>query len=292
MANEKETSNKNSGSSATPFVIIGLIVLVTIVGIWWISQSGDKADGTNQNSSNTTTTDQTQQAVSNYAKAPAGASPETFKGSPNALVVLEEFADFQCAACAAAHPVFNEIVSAYGSKIKFVFRNFPLIQTHPKAYDAAVAVEAAGFQGKFWEMQNLLFANQQKWSTVTDHRKTFEEYAKTIGLDVDKFTTDSLGLNAKTRVDADMRRGIAINLSSTPSLYVNGKPVPFEQMTVAGIKAVVDAELERVEPKSDDAKSGDSDTEKGDDSEVKKDDQKDEKPADDSADSEEKKDSK
>lgn len=279
MANETGSANTNSGSSATPFIIIGLIVLATIAGIWWISQSSGKGEtaDTNQNSSNSDAATQTEQAASTYANAPAGAVPEQFKGSPNATVLLEEFADFQCGACAAKHPVFNEILSAYGSKIKFVFRNFPLIQAHPKAYDAAVAVEAAGFQGKFWEMQNLLFANQQTWSTETDHRKTFLEYAKTIGLDVDKFTTDSLGLNAKNRVDADMRRGIAVNVKSTPSLYVNGKSIPFEQMSVEGIKAVIDAELEKASPKTEESKSDDSAEKQVDNSDAKTDEKKDDK---------------
>ena len=263
MANEKETVAKETGSSnPAPIVIIGLIILATIVGIWWISQSGAKKGVSNTNSSNGQTA-QTQQPKSNYSTAPAGASPERFKGSQNASVVIEEFADFQCGACAQKHSVFNEINSAYGSKVKFVFRHYPLIRQHPKAYDAAVASEAAGFQNKFWEMQNLIFANQLKWINDPNHRKAFEGYAKTLNLDVEKFTTDSLGLNAKNRVDADMRRGNALALSSTPTLFINGKPVSYEQMTVPGIKAVVDGELARMAPKKDetatDEKSGKKD---------------------------------
>jgi protein-disulfide isomerase len=251
MTKEKETASKGTNSSVTPMIIIGLIFLATIAGIWWISQSGDSSETANENTKNTNTAAQTQQVANNYAKAPAGASPEWFKGSPNAAVVLEEFADFQCGACADKHSVFNEINSIYGSKVKFVFRNYPLVQAHPKAYDAAVAVEAAGLQGKFWEMQNLLFANQQRWSTETNHRDTFKGYAKTIGLDVDKFTTDSLGLMAKNRVDSDMRRGNALALRSTPSLFINGKSVPFEQMSVVGLKSAIDAELKRVSPEKE-----------------------------------------
>ncbi len=244
MANETQTTSKETGKGATPFLIIGLIFLATIAGIWWISKSGNTPTATNQNTSGNTVAQQTNK----YSNAPAGATPEMFKGSQSAIVLVEEFADFQCGACAAKHSVFNEISAEYGSRIKFVFRNYPLIGTHPKAYDAAVAVEAAGLQNKFWEMQNLLFANQQTWSGNPTHRNAFKEYAKKIGIDVEKFTNDSLGIVAKNRVDADMKRGNAIGLQSTPSVYVNGKSVPFEQMTVAGLKQAIDAEFKRLEP--------------------------------------------
>ncbi len=257
MANEKQTAAAETNKNTVPFIIIGLIILTTIAGIYWISQSGEKTDNGNNTAANSGA-NSTQEPANNYANAPAGALPEHFKGSESALVVVEEFADYQCPACGTTHPIFNEINSIYGSKIKFVFRNYPLIQAHPKAYDAAVAAEAAGFQDKFWEMQNMLFSNQGKWSTEADHRKTFEEYAKTLGLDVDKFKTDSLGLNAKNRVDTDMRRGNALDLRSTPSLYINGKSLVFEQMTVEGIKAAIDAELARVSPKAEEPSADES----------------------------------
>ncbi|MEZ5346397.1 MAG: thioredoxin domain-containing protein [Pyrinomonadaceae bacterium] len=240
-----ENENK-SGKSAAPFIIIGLIILATIAGIWWISQSGAPGGETNTNSA-----ESTPRTEDTYAKAPAGAVPEHFKGSQTATVVVEEFADFQCPACRDMHKTVNEINAAYGSQIKFVFRNYPLIQTHPKAYDAAVAAEAAGLQGKFWEMQNLLFTNQEKWSTEPNHRSIFAEYAKTIGLDMDKFSQDSLGINAKSRVDADMQRGNGVGIRSTPTIFVNGKPLAFEQSTVEGIKAAIDAELKRTAPKTE-----------------------------------------
>ncbi len=248
--------NQNgSGKSATPFIIIGLIFLATIAGIWWISQSGAPGKTTDQNVNNGGNNEsQTQQAIDTYAKASAGASPEHFKGSQSATVLVEEFADFQCPACKDMHKTVNEINAAYGSQIKFVFRNYPLIQTHPKAYDAAVAAEAAGLQGKFWEMQNLLFTNQEKWSFEPNHRNIFAEYAKTIGLDVDKFSQDSLGITAKSRVDADMQRGNEVGIRSTPTIFVNGKPIAFEQSTVEGIKAAIDAELKKSAPVADDKK--------------------------------------
>lgn len=168
-------------------------------------------------------------------------------GSQAASVVLEEFADFQCGACAGVHPVMNEIKSTYGSKIKFIYRNYPLsIPAHDKSYDASVAAEAAGLQGRFWDMQNLLFNNQKAWTASADYRKMWKEYAQRIGLDVTKWENDMLGIAAKSRVDEDLKRGRAIGITGTPSLYINGTLVPSGEMTQQGIKALVDAELAKV----------------------------------------------
>jgi protein-disulfide isomerase len=168
-------------------------------------------------------------------------------GAPTATVTVEEFADFQCGTCAAKHPVAKEIISAYGSRIKFIFRHFPLTTIHDKAYDAAVAAEAAGMQGRFWDMQNQLFTNQSSWSTAdpVKFRGILEEYAQKIGLDVEKFKTDMAGLAAKTRVDLDMQRGRSLKVNSTPSFFVNGRPLDLSQMTAEGIKQLVDAELQK-----------------------------------------------
>lgn len=176
--------------------------------------------------------------------APPGAQPPNQAGAPTATVVLEEFADFQCGSCAVKHPLMNEIKSMYGSRIRFVFRNYPL-DMHDKAYDAAVAADAAGLQGKFWDMQNMLFNNQTAWSTDANYKQTWKGYAAKIGLDVAKWEDDMLGLASKNRVNEDKKRGKAIGVSSTPTLFINGVDVPFAQMTVDGLKALIDAELQK-----------------------------------------------
>ena len=158
--------------------------------------------------------------------------------------MIEEFAEFQGAACAGANPVMNEIKSMYGSRIKFVFRNYPLaIPQHDKAYDAAVAVEAAGMQNKFWEFQSQLFNNQKEWSTNPNYKQMWNDYAKNLGMNVEKFTADMAGLATKGRVDADMARGRGLGVSSTPSVFINGVLVDFNNMTVSGLKSAIDAEL-------------------------------------------------
>lgn len=228
--------------SNAPIIIIG-VVLIAVVLIGWYLISGSKpAAGTNNakpNAANPT------RSPVNAANAPLGATPTLYaSGNQNASVVVEEFADFQCAACAGANPVMNEIKSMYGSRIKFVFRNYPLaIPQHDKAYDAAVAVEAAGMQNKFWEFQSQLFNNQKEWSTNSNYKQMWSDYAKNLGMNVEKFTADMAGLATKGRVDADMARGRGLGVSSTPSVFINGVLVDFNNMTVSGLKSAIDAEL-------------------------------------------------
>jgi protein-disulfide isomerase len=142
------------------------------------------------------------------------------------------------------HPIMNQIKSLYGPRIKFIFRNYPL-PMHDKAYDAAVAAEAAGLQGqdKFWAMQNQLYSNQQAWSTDPNYKQVFKSYADKIGLDVNKWETDVAGLQAKSRVDADLARARAINVGSTPTVFINNKMVPYPDLNLQTLRQLIDGEL-------------------------------------------------
>lgn len=235
--------------SNTAMLIIGAVLVGAVLGGWWYySSTKTNPSATNSNAAN---------KAANTAKtpppnAPQGAQPPNFAGSANALVTLEEFADFQCGSCAVAHPVMNEIKSLYGSRIKFVFRNFPLaIPAHDKAYDAAVAAEAAGLQGKFWDMQNLLFTNQQAWTASPSYKQLWKGYAEKIGLEIPKWENDMAGIAAKGRVDADKARGTALGINSTPTLFINGAPIQFADMNVQSLKAKIDAELQKAAPPKD-----------------------------------------
>jgi protein-disulfide isomerase len=235
-------NKKNDTGGGLPLVIIGVVLLVAVIGGWWLYQfSSRKTPAVNSNARANAATQQTTNTT--LQSSVQGAQPPHYKGAQYSPVVVEEFADYQCPTCAMKHPVMNEIVSIYGSRIKFIFRNYPLIQIHKNAYDAAVAAESAGLQGKFWEMQNILFQNQRNWSNVADPRPVFEGYAQTLGLDVERFKADMSGINAKQRVDADMARARSLNLTGTPSVIINGRPIEFEQMTVEGMRQIIDAEL-------------------------------------------------
>ena len=205
--------------------------------------------GGSNNASNGTKN--TNQAKGNTipANAPVGAQPPTQTGSPTATVTIEEFADFQCPQCAAKNPVLSEIRSMYGSRIRFIFRSFPLdIPAHDKAYDAALAAQAAYAQGKFWEMEALLFNNQRNWTSDPNYKQIWKGYAQQIGLDVNKWEDDCLGLPAKQRVDDDKKRAQGVGVSSTPTVYLNNVEYPFEKLNVDELKAAIDAALAKAGP--------------------------------------------
>lgn len=144
-------------------------------------------------------------------------------GNPNSKVVVTEFGDYQCPACAQWHTfVKTDIITKYQDKILFVFKNFPLTQPHPNAQSAAQAVEAAGLQGKFWEMHNLMYENQDQWSTQKDPSSKYEEYARQIGLNIDQWKKDRDSAKIKDLIAADVALGEKLNLPGTPSFLVNG----------------------------------------------------------------------
>ena len=113
---------------------------------------------------------------------------------------------------------------------------------HDKAYDAATAAEAAGLQGsdKFWAMHSQLYTNQKIWSADPNYKQLFKDYAEKIGLDVNKFETDMVGLQTRNRIQADIERGKALSVNTTPTLFVNGNDVPFAQMTVPTLQKIID----------------------------------------------------
>jgi protein-disulfide isomerase len=160
------------------------------------------------------------------AKAPPGGNPVWSKGDPAAKVSFEEFADFSCPTCGQFHNTLKEIEKTYGSKIRITYRHFPLqIPGHENSYNAARAAEAAGIQGRFWEMQNMLFTNQKTWTVQSenDARSTFADYAKSIGIDVEKFKEDMLNNQAAAgKIADDIARGKAIKVNATPTVVLNG----------------------------------------------------------------------
>lgn len=226
----------------TPLIIIGLVLVIAVgggVALWKTSTAPKPKPNTAVNK-----TPASDNSAQKYVTAPPGATPPNMRGSQTATVTVEEFADFQCGTCAAKYPMSEDLVKTYGNRIKFIFRNYPLaIPAHDKARDAAVAAEAAGMQNKFWDMQRELFTNQASWTGAADYRQIWEGYAQKIGLDVEKFKNDMAGTAAKSRVDNDLQRGKSLGINSTPSFFINGKLVPFEQVELTAMRQIIDAEL-------------------------------------------------
>ncbi len=240
MADKKKQEPKSNA----PMLIIGLVLIVGAVAGWYLLTKPKAPTPANSNRAANSTNANTAKATI-PANAPPGASPPHNAGSPNALVTLEEFADFQCGSCASANPVMNEIKAYYGSKINFIFRNFPL-PMHDKAYDAALAAEAAGLQGKFWDMQNQIFAGQKDWATSPTYKQLWKGYAQKVCLDVTKWENDMIGMQAKNRVEADLQRAKGVGVNATPTLYINGVAYQFAEMQASSLKSAIDAELKKL----------------------------------------------
>ena len=176
--------------------------------------------------------------------AASGAEPPHARGGGGAgAVTLEEFADFQCPPCGRLHPELKKIEAEYGTRLRVVFRNLPLTGIHEHAQEAAEAAEAAGLQGRFWEMHDLLYQAQDEWPLVEPARPVFVEYARRLGLDAGRFERDLDAPAVKERVAADVRRARSAGVDATPTLFLEGRELSSRQMTPEGIRAAIDAAL-------------------------------------------------
>lgn len=149
---------------------------------------------------------------------------DRFKGNKESKVVLIEYSDFQCPACGYYYPLVKQLGEEYKDKIVIGYRHFPLPQ-HKNAKPAAYAAEAAAKQGKFWEMHDMIFDNQKKWSEEKDAKEIFTEYAKSLNLNMDQFKTDSESEEVKNKVDKDYQSGVRSKVDSTPSFFLNGQKI-------------------------------------------------------------------
>lgn len=145
-------------------------------------------------------------------------------GTASAKVVVVEFGDFECPFCAQAYDPVKQVVDKYqaNANFSFVFRNFPLAQ-HSNALSAAEAAEAAGAQGKYWEMEGLLYQRQNDWAGVIDPTGNYVNYAQQIGLDVNKFKTEVSTGKYIDNITQDQKDGDALGVNSTPTFFINGQ---------------------------------------------------------------------
>lgn len=150
------------------------------------------------------------------------------KGNEAATVTLTEYSDFQCPACAAFYPVVKTLVEQYGDQIKFEYKHFPLISIHPYAVPAAKAAEAAGQQGKFYEMHDMLFENQTTWSAASNPVRYFEGYASELGLDVELFKRHYKASLIEDKINESFAEARSLGLTGTPTFFLNGTQMQFE----------------------------------------------------------------
>jgi protein-disulfide isomerase len=213
-----------------PFLIVALVALATL-GSGAILYHAKRPHVLSIAEDKTT-------AVKSDAEAPH------IRGNPNAQVTLEEYGDFQCPPCGMFAAFLAQLEKEYDSRLRVVFRNFPL-KMHEHAQEAAIAAEAAGMQGRFWEMHDVLYREQESWSKAPNARELFESYAGTIGLDVDKFKKDMDGEQARARVDSDRQRGESLGIQLTPTLFINNQPLDPKDKNPEGVRAEINALLQK-----------------------------------------------
>ena len=206
--------------------IIGLLSLILIIGgVFFLNKPGKNPASTAIDTSRLVRSD-SQKIASDAAK-----------------VTIVEFADFECPACGVAHPTTQKILADYKGRINYVFRHFPLPQ-HKNGMKAALAAEAAGEQGKFWEMYNLLFEKQEEWSKETDPRTKFLEYAKSFGSDTNKFQEAVNSNKFADKIQNDKEDGLALGINSTPTFFINQQKLTGAP-SYEEFKAAIDSELSK-----------------------------------------------
>jgi protein-disulfide isomerase len=155
----------------------------------------------------------------------SGPEADYVYGNKDAKVVLVEYGDFQCPGCGGAYPKLKFLKEEFKDQMAFTFRHFPLTTIHPNALTAASAASAAGKQGKFWEMHNILYENQNAWENLAVNQRgdVFKNYAKQIGLNVETFTEDLSSSDVSRKISTDRALGAKMKVDSTPTIFLNGE---------------------------------------------------------------------
>lgn len=204
------------------FLVVIAVIILGLFGILALTKKSDNTGGsgsqTSQGSNHTT-------------------------GASNKGVTLVEYGDFQCPACKSFYPLVKQIKKVYGDDITFQFMHFPLTQIHPNAMAAARAAEAAGSQGKFFEMHDLLYENQEAWSQLSNPVETFESYAQQLELNLDQFKADVASAQTGAIINADIKSAQGVGASSTPTFVLNGQRLEKNPSSLEEFKQLINDEI-------------------------------------------------
>jgi protein-disulfide isomerase len=202
------TSKRNTNKAW--YIGIGLVIALVLIA-FFVSRSSTKIDS---------------DAI---AQIPVNQPSAHLKGNLDSNLTLVEYSDFQCPACKAAAPDIAKLVEEFGDKFKLEYRHFPLRSIHPNAQIGAQAAEAAGMQGKFWEMHDMLFDKQSEWSQSFNPEKYFKQYAEELGINTDRFVYDLNSDVVKDVVNKQFSEAESLKLPGTPSFVVDGKIVDINE---------------------------------------------------------------
>jgi len=214
------------------FIAILAAVVVSLGLIFWFG-GGHKKNGntSNSNSSNA--------QASNH-----------IEGQGKKGVTLTEYGDYECPVCGAYFATVKQVAAQYSQDIFFQFRNLPLTQIHPNAFAGARAAEAAGKQGKYFEMHDILYEQQNSWANVSNPVPAFQSYAQQLGLDLTKFNQDYNSSAVNDTIQADLTAfGKTGQQEATPTFFLDGKYVDNAKLidsngpSLAQFSAVINAEI-------------------------------------------------
>ncbi len=230
-----------------PFIIIVAVLGIALCSAWYLTRSipasttavGSQPAPRSQASGSQASTPR---PVANQGIP--GAEPPHVLGPSTAPAHLEEFGDFECPPCGLFHPILEEMHKEFGDRLQITFREFPLVPAHQHALAAASAAEAAGMQGKFWEMHDLLYERQKNWKSEFDVRPVFEGYAKEIGIDVARYKIDLDSNTVAQRIFLDGKRGHSLGVKGTPTVFLNGREVPFESLPAEQLRVIIQKEID------------------------------------------------
>ncbi len=209
------------------WALVGLLILSFVV----IGLTSKKSTGTSVDNA-----DLSQFPITNF---------DSFLGNRNAKVIVVEYGDFQCPACKIYSALLKQTVEAYKGEVAVVFRHYPLVEIHNRAVISAKAVEAAGMQGKFFEMVDSIYEHQEEWTKSSDPEKLFSLYASVLKLDITKFEADMKLQVVEEKIAGQRLQAKKMNLSGTPSLFLNGKLIQLPQ-NGAEFQQIIEAELKNV----------------------------------------------
>lgn len=216
---------KNMSKIVKPLSVIIFAVALAAAGAVFLSRQPARAPGT-----------------STASRLDSEHGGGHFRGPDSARVTLVEFGDYQCPSCGAYAPIVLEVLRRYPQQVRLEFHHYPLISIHPYAMPAAMAAEAAGEQGKFWEMHDLIFDHQQIWSQSRNPEPDFLGYATRIGLNANSFMQGMRSPQLQDRILQDVVRARDAKIESVPAFFIEGQHIR-PDLSVNDFVTIIDAKL-------------------------------------------------
>ncbi|MDR0398105.1 MAG: thioredoxin domain-containing protein [Candidatus Nomurabacteria bacterium] len=219
------------------WIALGIIV-VTFIGLFsWSIMSNTKVDVSDIKSDRVLPASESNGDIADH-----------YLGNKDAKIVVIEYGDYQCYGCSQLSPRLNTLMENYKDNVALVYRNF-VIDGHQNSRFAIACAEAAGFQGKYWEMHDIIFKQQASWTDASIEQRLgiFTDLAKTIGLNVDQFKKDIESPRINKKIETDIALAKKEKIAGTPSLFVNGKLVSSDIWgTDSKFKEYLNAELKKL----------------------------------------------